>query len=154
MSLDRVPCTSCTTLSFRGTRKTGSAGGSLPLHPCAHLYRRFLPLCLLLLFRWLLPLSSSSPFPRCCNGLASGVWRLVFGVTSATEEVSADASRRVAATNDFMSTQQQLVLAKPRQSAAADAAAATSSISREVRDCCLTSAGHNPCESMVFGSYP
>lgn len=54
------------------------------------------------------------------------------GVASATEEMSADASRKVEATNDFMSTQQQLVLAKPQQSAAADAAAATSSVSHEV----------------------
>lgn len=53
-------------------------------------------------------------------------------VATATEEMSADASRKVEATNDFMSTQQQLVLAKPQQSAAAEAAAAISSVSHEV----------------------
>eukprot|EP00903_Cladosiphon_okamuranus_P017036 g15701.t1 len=48
--------------------------------------------------------------------------------TRATEEIGLDASRKVEETNDFMSTQQQLVLAK---SAAADSASATSSVSHE-----------------------
>ncbi|CAM9865480.1 unnamed protein product [Ectocarpus sp. 6 AP-2014] len=38
----------------------------------------------------------------------------------ATDEVSADASRRVEATNDFVSTQQQLVVAKPQATKPSD----------------------------------
>ena len=51
---------------------------------------------------------------------------MVWHHRAATEEVALDATRKVEATNDFMSTQHQLVLAKPQQSAAAASAAATS----------------------------